>query len=136
MFLLASRFYFINCISRWIKTKSNHFTQREGFTSGYSNSDQDSTRGKNVTSTAITTRYLYYNHCQYRYSTASSVSKVELFITLPKYIGSFTKTSVASKERKRKQAAKLEDFTSYRWKSRCLFMRQILFSKPTLVYSC
>ena len=29
--------------------------QREGFTSDYSNSDQDCTRGKNVASTAITT---------------------------------------------------------------------------------
>ena len=55
MFFLASGFYIINCNSRWIKTKSNHFNQREGFTSDYSNSDQDSTRGKNVASTAITT---------------------------------------------------------------------------------
>ena len=38
-----------------MKTKLNHFSQREGFTSDYSNSDQDCTRGKNVASTAITT---------------------------------------------------------------------------------
>ena len=43
-----------------MKTKLNHFSQREGFTSDYSNSDQDQlrsipTRGKNVASTAITT---------------------------------------------------------------------------------
>ena len=38
-----------------MKTKSNHFSQRAGFTSEYSNSDQDCTRGKNVASTAITT---------------------------------------------------------------------------------
>ena len=36
-------------------TKSNHFSQREGFTSDYSHTDQDSMRGKNVASTAITT---------------------------------------------------------------------------------
>ena len=52
---MASGFYTINCNSRWIKTKSNHFSQREGFTSDYSNLDQDSTRGRNVASTAITT---------------------------------------------------------------------------------
>ena len=57
---------------------------------------------------------LYYCHCQYKYSTASLISKVESFITLPKHIGCITKTSVASKERKRKQAEKLEDFISYR----------------------
>ena len=55
MFLLSSGFYIINCNSRLIKTKSNHFSQREGFTSDYSNSDQDSTTGKNIASTAITT---------------------------------------------------------------------------------
>ena len=38
-----------------MKAKLNHFSQREGFTSDYSNSDQDCTRGKNVASTAITT---------------------------------------------------------------------------------
>ena len=38
-----------------MKRKSNHFSQRAGFTSDYSNSDQDCTRGKNVASTAITT---------------------------------------------------------------------------------
>ena len=52
---MASAFYIINCDSTRIKTKSNYFSQREGFTSDYSNSDQDSTRGKNVASTAITT---------------------------------------------------------------------------------
>ena len=36
-------------------TKSNHFSQREGFTSDYSNSDQECTTGKDVASTAITT---------------------------------------------------------------------------------
>ena len=30
--LLASGFYIYNFNSRWIKTKSNHFSQREGFT--------------------------------------------------------------------------------------------------------
>ena len=38
-----------------MKTKLNHFSQREGFTSDYSNSGQACTRGKNVASTAITT---------------------------------------------------------------------------------
>ena len=52
---MSSGFYIINCNSRWIKTKLNHFSQREGFTSDYSNSDQDSTRAKNVESSAITT---------------------------------------------------------------------------------
>ena len=28
-FLLAFGFYFINCIRRWIKTKSNHFSQEK-----------------------------------------------------------------------------------------------------------
>ena len=56
MFPLAFGFY-INCNSRWINTKSNRFSQREGFTSDYSNSDQDSTRGKIVASTAITTTF-------------------------------------------------------------------------------
>ena len=37
-----------------MKTKSNHFSQRAGFTSDYSNSDQDCTRGENVASIAIT----------------------------------------------------------------------------------
>ena len=37
-----------------MKTKSNHFSQRAGFTSDCSNSDQDCIRGKNVASTAIT----------------------------------------------------------------------------------
>ena len=55
MFRLASGFYIINCNSRLMKTKLNHFSQREGFTSDYSNSDQNCTRGKNVASTAITT---------------------------------------------------------------------------------
>ena len=55
------------------------------------------------------------------------------FITLPKCIASFKKTSVTSKERKRKQAEKLEDFISYKWKSRYFMGR--LFAKPTLVYS-
>ena len=35
--------------------KSFQSKQRAGFTSDYSNSDQDCTRGKNVASTAITT---------------------------------------------------------------------------------
>ena len=52
---MASGFYIISCNSRWIKTKSNHFSQREGFTSDYSNSDQDYARAKNVASTGITT---------------------------------------------------------------------------------
>ena len=46
---------FLNLHWCTFKTKSNHFIQREGFNSDYSNSDQDPTRGKNVTSTAITT---------------------------------------------------------------------------------
>ena len=45
----------INCNSRWIEAKSNHFSQREGFTSDCSNSDQDCTRGKNVASIAVAT---------------------------------------------------------------------------------
>ena len=126
MFLLASGFYIINCNSRRIKTKSNHLSQRKGFTSDYSNSYQNSTRGKNVASTAITT-----THCQYKYLTVSSISKVKPFITLHKYIGSFKKTSVASEERKRKQEEKLKDFFSYRWKSRSLFMRQVIFQANT-----
>ena len=42
------------------------------------------------------------------------------------YIGSFKKTSVASKERKRKRAEKLADFISCKWKSIYLFMRQVI----------
>ena len=52
---MASGFYIINCDSTRIKAKSNYFSQREGFTSDYSNSDQDSTTGKNVATTAIAT---------------------------------------------------------------------------------
>ena len=52
---MCFKFYITNCNSRWIKAKSNHFSQREGFTSEYTNSEQGCTRGKNVTSTAITT---------------------------------------------------------------------------------
>ena len=37
----------------------------------------------------------------------------------------------AIKERKREQAEKLEDFISYRWKSRCSFMRQVIFQANT-----
>ena len=36
-------------------TKSNYISQREGFTSDCSNSDQDCKSGKNVTSIDITT---------------------------------------------------------------------------------
>ena len=50
---MASGFYIINCDSTRIKTKSNYFSQRERFTSDYSNSDQDSMAGKNVATTAI-----------------------------------------------------------------------------------
>ena len=130
MFLLAPGFYIINCNSGWIKTKSNHFSQskEKASLSDYSNSDQDSTRGKNVASSAITTTSTTVT---VKYSIASLISKVEPFITLPKYFGSFKKTSVARKEKKRKQAEKLEDFFSYRWKSRCLFMLQVNFQANT-----
>ena len=36
MFPLASGLFIINCNSRWIMTKSNHFSLRRGFTSDYS----------------------------------------------------------------------------------------------------
>ena len=125
MFLLVSGFYIINCNSRWIRTKSNHVSQRKGFTSDYFNSNQDCTRGKKVASTAITTT-----------STTTVVNtniqpqvqsvKSSPFIILPKYIGSLKKTSLVSKEKKRKQAEKLEDFISYRRKSRYLFRWQVI----------
>ena len=38
MFLLAFGFYIISCTSRWIKTKSNHFSDRKAFISDYSKS--------------------------------------------------------------------------------------------------
>ena len=41
MFPLESGFYIINFNSRSIKTKSNRFSQGDGFTSDYSNSDQE-----------------------------------------------------------------------------------------------
>ena len=70
-------------------------------------------RGKNVASTAITTTSTNATVNTDIQPQVQSV-KSSPFITLPKYIGSFKKTSVASKERKRKQAEKLEDFISYR----------------------
>ena len=38
----------------------------------------------------------------------------------------FNKAIVVSKEKKSKQAEKLEGFISYIWKSRYLFMRQVI----------
>ena len=132
MFRLASGFYIIKCNSRWIKAKSNQFSQRLKIRFY---------RWLLWLRSKLYERkqcwkycyyyYLCYCHCQYKYSTASSISKVEQFVILPKCIGSFKKASVASKERKRKQAEKLEDFISYRRKSRCLFMRHVIFQANT-----
>ena len=55
VFLLVSGFFIITCNLKWMKTKWNHFNQREGFNSDYSKSVQDCTRGNNVVSTGITT---------------------------------------------------------------------------------
>ena len=119
---MASGFYIINCNSRWMKTKSNHFSQRrEGFTSDclfhlrsrvyerkkcckycyyyylyychcqYKCSTASSINKVEPFITYCYYYYLYYCHCQYKCSTASSINKVEPFITSPKYIGSFKK---------------------------------------------
>ena len=87
---------------RWIKTKSNHFNQREGFTSDYSNSDQDCTRGNNVVSTLPLLLSLPIQIFNRKFN---KQSRAHLLAMLPRYIGSFKKSSLASKERKRKQVA-------------------------------
>ena len=77
MFLLAFRFYIINCNRRWMKPKSNHLSQRKGSLA----TSQIQAKGNKVASIAITTT-----------STTTVVQvKVQLvksipFIVLPKYI--------------------------------------------------
>ena len=125
---MASEFFIINCNSRRIKTKSNHFSHREGFSNDYSNLDQDCTRGKNVASTAITTT-----------STTAVVNTIILpqvqpvkstqFLMFPKYIGSLKKNSVASKKRKKNQQKSWK--TSLAIYSIYLFMRQVICQANT-----
>ena len=115
---------------KWIKAKSNQFSQRLGFTKWLFQLRPRLYERKECCKYCYY-YYLCYCHFQYKYSTASSISNVEPFVTLLKYIGSFKKTSVDSKERKRKQVEKLEDFISYRRKSRCLFMWHVIFQANT-----
>ena len=118
-------------ISKWIKKKSNQFSRREGFTSDYSNPDQDSTRKKNVTSTAITNTSTTVIVNRYKYSTASSISVVEPF-ALPKYIGLSRKPAwPVRRGTKNKKKGWKTSLVSYKWKSRCLFMRQTIFHFPS-----
>ena len=129
---MASEFFIINCNSRRIKTKSNHFSHREGFSNGYSNLDQDCTRGKHVASTAITTT-----------STTAVVNTIILsqvqpvkstpFLIFQKYIGSLKKTSVASKERKKNQQESWKTSLATD-KNQYIYSCDRLFAKPTLVY--
>ena len=117
MFLLASGFYIINCNSRWTKMQSNHFSQRKASLVTIA-TPINTKRGKNVASTAITTSSA--TTIVKAYSTASLIRKVEPIYYLTK-IDQILQENQCGQERKRKQAEKLEDFISYRWKSRCFF---------------
>ena len=74
---------------------------------------------KNVASTAITTSSTTTTIVK-AYSTASLKRKVEPIYYLTK-IDRILQENQCVQERKRKKAEKLEDFISYKWKSRCFF---------------
>ena len=75
--------------------------------------------------------------CQYKYSTASSISKVEPFITFYQNTLDPSRKPVWPVRRgNRKQAGKLEDFNSNTDENQDVYScDNRLFSKPTLVYS-
>ena len=125
---MASGFYIINCNSRWMKTKSNHFSQRrEGFTSDCLFHLRSRVYERKKCCKYCYYYYLYYCHCQYKCSTASSINKVEPFITSPKYIGSFKKNQCGyvrrGKENKQKgwKTSVATDENQYVYSCRRLF---------------
>ena len=129
MFLLASGFYIINCISRWIKKKSNHFSQREGFTSDCCNSDEDCKRGKNVASIAITTSS---TTVIVKTKIQSLISKVKPIYYLTKINRILQVNQCGQSEEEKQKSWKISLATD---KNQDVFSWERLFAKPTLVYS-
>ena len=85
------------------KDEIRSIQSKKGFTSNYFNSDQGCARGKKVASTGVTITSTTTVVNTYTQALIQPVEQ-NAFITLPKYIRPL---SVASKERKTKQASEV-----------------------------
>ena len=80
--------------------------------------------------------YLYYCHCQYKYSTASSTSKVEPIYQLPyKNTSDPSRKPVWPVRRGKGKKQKSQKTSLATDENQDVYLCDSLFAKPTLVYS-